>query len=219
LRIGADSGSLVSPNGLILTGRGTVADCVAKLNSAAHDYLKDGFYAATEAAELPCPGLEASVLVNLEDVTSQVKEAAPVKEAPKNAKAAAAAEKTVEAMQKRAAAIARLEKDCAGKTGNVCTVVKLSSGERYDLYQYRTYNDLRLVFAPELAMADFGGDAATFTFQRYSLDVAFCAPTSKASRSRPRTTSSGAPARSKTPTCCSSPATRPPLRASTPARN
>jgi hypothetical protein len=173
LRIGADSGSLVSPNGLILTGRGTVADCVAKLNSAAHDYLKDGFYASTEAAELPCPGLEASVLVNLEDVTSQVKEAAPVKEAPKNAKAAAAAEKTVEAMQKRAAAIARLEKDCAGKTGNVCTVVKLSSGERYDLYQYRTYNDLRLVFAPELAMADFGGDAATFTFQRYSLDVAF----------------------------------------------
>src|ERR1035441_4422332 len=83
LRIGANSGSLVSANGLILTDRGAVADCIAKLNSPQHDYDKDGFYAATEAAELPCPGLEASVLAGLEDVTSQVKEPAPAKEAPK----------------------------------------------------------------------------------------------------------------------------------------
>jgi hypothetical protein len=177
LRIGANAGSLVSANGLILTDRGTVADCVAKLkptpNSAQPDYVKDGFYAATQAEELPCPGLEASVLVGLEDVTSQVKEAAPAKESPKNAKAAAAAEKSVEAMQKRNAAIARLEKACAEKTGDTCTVVKLSSGERYDLYRYQKLSDLRLVFAPELAMANFGGDRAIFTYQRYELDVAF----------------------------------------------
>ena len=52
-------------------------------------------------------------------------------------------------------------------------MVKLSSGERYDLYQYRKYSDLRLVFAPELAMANFGGDKAIFTYQRYELDIAF----------------------------------------------
>ena len=173
LRIGANSGSLVSANGLIMTDRGAVADCIAKLNSAQHDYVKDGFYAATQAEELPCPGLEASVVVGMEDVTSQVKEPSPAKEAPKNAKAAAAAEKTTEALQKRSAAIARLEKACADKTGNACAVVKLSSGERYDLYQYRKYGDVRLVFAPELSMANFGGDAAIFTYQRYELDVAF----------------------------------------------
>jgi hypothetical protein len=131
------------------------------------------FTPPAQADELPCPGLEASVLVGLEDVTSQVKEAAPAKEAPKNAKAAAAAEKTVEAMQKRNAAIARLEKACADKTGDTCTVVKLSSGERYDLYRYQKFSDLRLVFAPELAMANFGGDRAIFTYQRYELDIAF----------------------------------------------
>jgi hypothetical protein len=174
LRIGGNSGSLVSANGLILTDRSAVADCVAKLNSAQHDYVKDGFYAATQGEELPCTGLEAGVLVNLEDISSQVKE--PVKEAPKNAKALSAEkanEKTAEALQKRGAAIARLEKECADKTGNVCTVVKLSSGERYDMYQYRTFSDLRLVFAPEEAMANFGGDAAIFTYQRYELDIAF----------------------------------------------
>ena len=173
LKIGRNSGSMVSPTGLILTDRATVADCVAKLNSAQHDYVKDGFYAATQAEELPCPGLEGSVLVGMEEVTGQVKEAPPAKEAPKNVKAAVAAEKASEAMQKRNAAIARLEKACADKTGNTCTVVKLSSGERYDLYQYRKYNDLRLVFAPELSMANFGGDAAIFTYQRYELDIAF----------------------------------------------
>jgi hypothetical protein len=171
LRVGGNSGALVSANGLILTDRATVADCVAKLNSPQHDYNKDGFYAATQGGELPCPGLEASVLTGMEDVTSQVKE--PVKEAPKNAKAAAAAERASETLQKRNAAIARVEKACADKTGNTCTVVKLSSGERYDLYQYHTFSDLRLVFAPELAMATFGGDAAIFTYQRYELPIAF----------------------------------------------
>ncbi len=170
LRIGSNAGSLVSANGLILTDRSAVADCVAKLNAA---YVKDGFYAATQSGELLCPGLEASVLVGLEDVTSQVKETASAKEAAKNVKAAAAAEKTAEAMQKRNAAIARLEKACAEKTGNTCTVVKLSSGERYDLYQYQKFTDLRMVFAPELAMANFGGDRAIFTYQRYELDIAF----------------------------------------------
>jgi hypothetical protein len=174
LRIGNNSGSLVSANGLIMTDRGTVAGCIAKLNSAQHDYVHDGFYAANGADELPCQGLEASVLVGLEDVTSQVKEAAPTtKETAKNAKASAAAEKSAETMQKRAAAIVRLEKACADKTGNTCAIVKLSSGERYDLYQYQRFTDLRLVFAPELEMANFGGDAAAFTYQRYDLDLAF----------------------------------------------
>jgi len=171
LRIGGNSGALVSANGLILTDRSAVSDCVAKLNSAQHDYVKDGFYAATQADELSCPGLEANVLVKLEDISSQVKE--PAKELPKTAKQPEIDKANAAVLQKRNTIIARLEKECADKTGNVCSVVKLSSGERYDMYQYQRLNDLRLVFAPELSMANFGGDAAIFTYQRYELDVAF----------------------------------------------
>ena len=171
LRIGGFSGSFVSAGGLVLTNREAVANCVAKLSTPEHDTVKDGFYAAVGADERACAALEASVLVSLEDVTSQIKE--PVKEAPKNAKAAAAAEKAADTLAKRNAAIARVEKACAEKTGDVCTVVALSSGERYHLYRYKNYTDLRLVFAPESAMAFFGGDAATFTYQRYELDIAF----------------------------------------------
>src|SRR5882724_8651124 len=50
LRIGGGSGSFVSPNGLILTTRRLVADCIAALG-------KDSFYAPSPDAELACPGL------------------------------------------------------------------------------------------------------------------------------------------------------------------
>jgi hypothetical protein len=172
LRIGGSSGSFVSSGGLVLTHRGAVAGCVAGLGG---DYVKQGFYAAAPADERPCPGLAAEVLVAMEEVTAQVKEApgeAPKSGAARNAKGAAT-EKPAEILAKRSASIARIEQACAARTGNVCAVVQLSSGERYDLYQYKKYNDLRLVFAPELAMASFGGDAAAFTYQRYELDVAF----------------------------------------------
>src|SRR5262249_19850734 len=115
----------------------------------------------SEAEELACPDLEANVLLQIEDVTKQVKEAAP------------RSAKGVEALEKRSTAIARIEKECSQKSGNQCTVVKLFSGERYDLYQYKKYTDLRLVFAPEFGIASFGGDPDHCTYPRYDLDVAF----------------------------------------------
>ncbi len=161
VRIGGGSGSFVSPSGLIFTNHHVASDCISKVGSAQHDYMKQGFSAAGPQQELPCPDMEANVLVALTDVTPQVKDAAKGETVP------------AEALQKRRAAIARLEKDCIDKTGNNCAVVKFFSGERYDLYQYRRYTDLRLVFAPEFGIAFFGGDPDNFTYPRFDLDIAF----------------------------------------------
>jgi hypothetical protein len=161
MRIGGGSGSFVSSSGLIFTNHHVASDCISKVSSSQHDYIKDGFYAAARQQELKCPDLEANVLIGMEDVTSQVKDAAK------------AGVKAAEALEKRNAAIARIEKTCADKTGDTCTVVKLFAGQRFDLYRYKKYTDLRLVFAPEFAIAFFGGDPDNFTYPRYDLDIAF----------------------------------------------
>ena len=150
VRIAGGSGSFVSPTGLLLTNQHLATGCLTK-----NDRLKDGFYAAAQSAELPCPGLEAAVLTAMEDVTGHVKAA------------------TKDNVQQRNAAAAKLEQECAARTGNRCAVVKLFSGNRYDLYQYKTYTDIRLVFAPENDLAFFGRQRDSLTYLRYGLDIAF----------------------------------------------
>jgi hypothetical protein len=161
VRIGEGSGAFVSPNGLLLTSRQIAAECLAKLSSAQHDYSKDGFYASTESAEPQCPGLEAEVLLRIEDVTNKVKGAAK-----ENTPA-------TQAIRSRNAAIAQIEKDCSAASAHRCTVVNLFSGGRYDLYEYRVFKDVRLVFAPEYDLAFFGKERDAITYLRYGLNIAF----------------------------------------------
>ena len=52
-------------------------------------------------------------------------------------------------------------------------MVALYQGGAYSLYQYKRYTDVRLVFAPEAAIASFGGDVDNFEYPRYNLDVCF----------------------------------------------
>ena len=155
------SGSFVSPDGLTFTNHHVGAVCVQQLSTQGHDYMKEGFYAKTQAEEAKCPDLELNVLTGIEDVTSQVN--AGVKPGMSAA----------EAGQAQRAAMSGIEKTCASSTGLRCDVVTLYSGEVYNLYKYKKYTDVRLVFAPEFDAAFFGGDPDNFTYPRYDLDITF----------------------------------------------
>src|SRR5580765_365653 len=85
VRIGSGSGSFVSPNGLIFTNHHIASDCISKVSSAQHDYMKDGFYAGSQAGELPSPEIEANVQIALEEVTAKEKD--PGKDADRPAEA------------------------------------------------------------------------------------------------------------------------------------
>ena len=155
------SGSFVSPDGLTFTNHHVGAVCVEQLSASGHDFIRQGFYAKTQAEEAKCPDLELNELVSIEDVTSAIQEAAK----PEMSSA--------EAGRAQRAAMSRIEKDCASSTGLRCDVVTFYSGEVYNLYKYKKYTDVRLVFAPEFDAAFFGGDPDNFTYPRYDLDITF----------------------------------------------
>jgi hypothetical protein len=156
------SASVVSGQGLVLTNHHCAADCVQSHSTAKVNYTKDGFAAATRKDELLCAGMQAEILMSITDETPRV--------------TSAFVGKTGQAyLRARDAEVAAIEKEgCAGKeTVQRCQVLTLYQGGQYKLYTYRKYSDVRLVFAPEFAMAFFGGDPDNFNFPRYDLDFSF----------------------------------------------
>ena len=157
---GTCSASFVSGSGLVMTNHHCAHDCVAGLSSKEHDYVNDGFLAMTAADEKKCPNMEVQRLDETTDVTAQVTKAT----AGKTGAAYTAALREVSAA---------IEKPCQSAPDRRCEVVNLYHGGQFMLYRYKRYTDVRVVFAPELAIAFFGGDPDNFEFPRYDLDVSF----------------------------------------------
>jgi nicotinamide mononucleotide adenylyltransferase len=153
------SGSFVSANGLVITNHHVGADTLQKISDEQHNYLRDGFYARNRAAEIKSTDLELNVLASIEDVTARVNGAV---------KSNMSAD---EAGKARANVIAQIEKESKEKTGLRSDVITLYQGGVYNLYRYKRYDDIRLVFAPEQQIAFYGGDPDNFEFPRFDLDV------------------------------------------------
>jgi hypothetical protein len=159
LRIaGGCSASFISPQGLVMTNHHCVVECVEQLSTAKQDYSENGYSAKTPADEIKCPDFELDQLVEIRDVTRDVQGALA-------GKTGDAANKALNAKR------AELEQSCGSDAGVRCDVVSLYHGGVYDLYRYKRYNDVRLVFAPEFSVAQFGGDPDNFNFPRYDFDI------------------------------------------------
>jgi len=155
------SASLVSPDGLVLTNQHCVVECAQNLSSGEADYVKDSFLARTRGEERTCPGVQAEILLSITDVSAEITKVTSGLSGGDFIKA-------------RNAAYARLESEACGKSPQTrCQVISFYRGGQHKLYRYRKYADVRLVFAPELGAAFFGGDPDNFNFPRYALDVAF----------------------------------------------
>lgn len=161
VKIDGGSGAIISPDGLILTNHHVGVDQLAKLSTPERDLVKTSFYARTRAEELKCPDEEAYILWSIEDVTARVNAAVKPEQTP------------AEASEARRQEMSRIESEAKEATGLTCQVVTLWHGARYHLYRYKRYDDVRLVMAPEQAIAYFGGDTDNFEFPRYDLDCCF----------------------------------------------
>src|ERR1043165_2264717 len=154
------SGSFVSPNGLVLTNYHIVEDIVGEVSTPEKDLAKEGFVARPRAEEIKAPSLELNQLISIEDVTARVNGA--VKPNSTDAEAFAA----------RRAEISAIEAESTKATGLRSDVVTLFQGGQYNLYRYKKYTDVRLVFVPEFQAAFFGGDPDNFNYPRFNIDMA-----------------------------------------------
>jgi Peptidase S46 len=155
------SGSFISAEGLVMTNHHVGSDSLQKMSDAKHNYLKDGFYAKSRDEEKKCLDMELNVLESIEDVTGRVNGAVKPGMTPEQAFIA------------RRAATNEIENESKQKTGLRSDVITLYQGGEYDLYRYKQYTDVRLVFAPEQQIAFYGGDPDNFEYPRYDLDCCF----------------------------------------------
>jgi hypothetical protein len=152
------SASFISPHGLVMTNYHCVVDCVQAFSSAKQNLVETGFIAQGEAEERKCPDFELDQLTEIRDVTADVH--------------AALAGKTGDAANLALRAeTAKLEQSCGSDASIRCDVVSLYYGGVYDLYRYKRFNDVRLVFAPEFQAGFFGGDLDNFNFPRFDFDL------------------------------------------------
>jgi hypothetical protein len=159
LRIaGGCSASFISPQGLVMTNHHCVLECVEQISTPQQNFVDSGFTAKTVAKERKCPAFELDQLVQIRDVTAEVEGAISGKTGDQANKALHAKE-------------AELQQSCGTDPGIRCDVVSLYHGGIYDLYRYKRYTDVRLVFAPEFEIAQFGGDPDNFNFPRFDFDI------------------------------------------------
>ena len=155
LRLPNCSASFVSATGLVLTNHHCAREHVVAVSRPGETLLDTGFYAATHEAERPIAGLYLDQLIAIEDVTAEMD-------------AADDREVAAEAIAERVA-----ERYGGDSAGVAVETVELWNGARTSAYVFHRFDDVRLVMAPELQAAFFGGDPDNFTYPRYDLDMSF----------------------------------------------
>jgi hypothetical protein len=166
VRLSNCTASFVSPNGLILTNFHCTWSCLDEHSTKEKSLLTDGYLAEDREKEIRCQSQIADILMSYEDITPKV--AAATKGLDDTA-ANDARKKTLTQIEQACEQASRKDR----KTGPLkCETVNLYKGGQYWLYKYKRYDDVRLVFAPENAIAQFGGDPDNFQFPRWCLDMA-----------------------------------------------
>ena len=139
------SGSMISNDGLLITNHHCAYSDVSRLSTPENNLLENGFFALSRADEIPVPGLEFFFLRRVIDVTEEV----------------AALKAELEAAGKPAGSrrlSSILEKKYKDETGLEAGLQGMWAGEKYYMCLYSKYTDIRLVGAPPVQVAAFGGD-------------------------------------------------------------
>lgn len=149
---------IISPKGLLLTNHHCGYDAIAESSSPENDYLTDGFWAMDYASEIPIPGLTASIVVRIEDVTKLV--LAALHDGMDEDERALAVRKIGQELSKKA----------VEGTHYQAYVRDFYDGNEYYLFVTEVFEDIRMVGAPPSAIGKFGGDVDNWMWERQTGD-------------------------------------------------
>lgn len=157
---GGCTSELISSRALLLTNHHCGYGAIQSHSSLQNDYLNDGFWAMTDAEELPNPGMIATLIVRIDDVTNKAFEGTndSMSEQQKLAKISQNLEKVQKEVEKEA--------------WQDVFVRSIYHGNQYLLYVTEVFKDVRLVGAPPSSIGKFGSDTDNWMWPRHTGDFA-----------------------------------------------
>ena len=156
---GGCTGEIVSPEGLLFTNHHCGYASIQQLSSVEHDYLKYGFWAMSQAEELPAPGLEVRFIRRIADVTAEVMGNVPSIASQEEYERIT--DENIEALEKRLG---------DENPGMEILVRDFFGGNQFFAFVMEVYKDVRLVGAPPSSIGKFGGDTDNWMWPRHTGD-------------------------------------------------
>ena len=152
------TGEVISSKGLVLTNHHCGFDAIQNHSTLDHNYIRDGFWAASNDEEIPNAGLFVTFIVRIDDVSKQVLNGvtAIMSESERQSQI----DKNITAL-----------KNSTKKEGYQDLLVRgFFENNQYYLFVTETYRDVRLVGAPPSAIGNFGKDTDNWMWPRHTGD-------------------------------------------------
>ncbi len=153
------SASFISKDGLVLTNFHCVMKYIQVLSNEKNDFIKHGCWTTSREQEHPLFDLQVNQLMGVTDVTSQVLEGTD------SLSGAAFTKKMNENARK-------VQKTARKGRGMSSKVYSMAGGQQYVMVEMKSFPDVRIVAAPPISIAKFGGDTDNWQWPRYSADFA-----------------------------------------------
>lgn len=161
---GMGSGSMISDNGLMITNHHVAYSAICGITTPEHNYLEDGFWAASREQEIPLEGFTVQFLRRIVDVTAEAVALRDSLIAAKQWNPAMGARRLAKIMQTR----------YAKTTEFTPSFEQMWGGKRYYIYFYEVFRDVRLVAAPPARLGAFGGDTDNWGWPQQKADFTVC---------------------------------------------
>ena len=153
------TGSIISDQGLLITNHHCAYSDVHSLSTPECNYLEEGFWAFNADEERVIPGKKVYFLKKVLDVTKEVEEL----------KASLEAQNIGTGIRKLSYL---MEKEYSEETGLEAWLASMWGGSKYYIALYEVFSDIRLVAAPPVSSAAFGGDVDNWEWPQHKCDFA-----------------------------------------------